>query len=317
MTQQILYFTSGSVPTEAEKTEIAAIEAVTNPFAVRLANGSMPVVNGISPDGPILQEVSFVAGTPPIEYADVPVFDINDVIPPELADTDAVVSDGVAVTTPVNGTAMTVTPSVAANSITSLQLQNTFAVVGNGALTTNLNGDSRSLTATVSANNITELQTIATIATVASAATAPVKNSEGVDLGAGVITVANRSIVGVAMPATFAGVTNAANVTCNLNGVSRVLTPTVADGVLTEMQTPATVAAVATAASAPVQNSAGAAIGAGTITVANRAITNIRLPATVAGVSNGAEITLDGFTYTFTVAAGVITAITSVEVGEP
>lgn len=239
MTQQILYFTAGSVPTEAEKTEIAAIEAVTNPFAVRLANGSMPVVNGISPSGPILQEVSFVAGTPPIEYAGIPVFDINDVIPPELADTDAVVSDGVAVTTPVNGTAMTVTPSVAANSITSLQLQNTFAVVGNGALTTNLNGNSRSLTATVSANNITELQTIATIAT------------------------------------------------------------------------------VATAASAPVQNSAGAAIGSGAITVANRAITNIRLPATVAGVSNGAEITLDGFTYTFTVAAGVITAITSVEVGEP
>lgn len=72
---------------------------------------------------------------------------------------------------------------------------------------------------------------------------------------------------------------------------------------------PATSAVVDDDDTAPVQNSAGAAIGTGTINVAANAVTNIRLPATVAGVSNGQALTVGGSTYTFTVANGVITAI--------
>ncbi len=84
-----------------------------------------------------------------------------------------------------------------------------------------------------------------------------------------------------------------------------------------------TQAVVSNAGTSPVQNSAGAAIANGTYTVASNAVTNIRLPATVGAVSNSGTVTCtvttttartagqsDSKTVTFTVANGVITAIT-------
>lgn len=84
----------------------------------------------------------------------------------------------------------------------------------------------------------------------------------------------------------------------------------------------ATQAIVSNAGTAPVQNSAGAAIGTGTYTVAASAVSNIKLPATVGAVSNSGTVTCtvttvsartagqaDSKVVTFTVAAGVITAI--------
>lgn len=82
-------------------------------------------------------------------------------------------------------------------------------------------------------------------------------------------------------------------------------------------------AVVTNAGTSPVQNSAGAAIASGTYTVASKAVTNIRLPATVGAVSNSGTVTCtvttttartagqsDSKVVTFTVANGVITAIT-------
>lgn len=82
-------------------------------------------------------------------------------------------------------------------------------------------------------------------------------------------------------------------------------------------------AVVTNAGTSPVQNSAGAAIANGTYTVASGAVSNIRLPATTAGVSNSGTVTCtvttttartagqsDSKVVTFTVANGVITAIT-------
>lgn len=82
-------------------------------------------------------------------------------------------------------------------------------------------------------------------------------------------------------------------------------------------------AVVTNAGTSPVQNSAGAAIASGTYTVASNAVSNIRLPATVGAVSNSGTVTCtvttttartagqsDSKVVTFTVANGVITAIT-------
>lgn len=82
-------------------------------------------------------------------------------------------------------------------------------------------------------------------------------------------------------------------------------------------------AVVTNAGTSPVQNSAGAAIASGTYTVASNTVSNIRLPATVGAVSNSGTVTCtvttttartagqsDSKTVTFTVANGVITAIT-------
>jgi len=85
-------------------------------------------------------------------------------------------------------------------------------------------------------------------------------------------------------------VSNGQALSVSLNGTAQQITPTVAAGALTALQTPVTAAVVANAGTAPVQNSAGAAVGTGTITVANRAVSNIRLAATIAGVANTAAV---------------------------
>lgn len=84
-----------------------------------------------------------------------------------------------------------------------------------------------------------------------------------------------------------------------------------------------TQAVVTNAGTSPVQNSAGTLIANGTYTIAASAVTNIRLPATSAGINN-AGTTNVSITFTtartagqvatalatYTVAGGVITAIT-------
>lgn len=92
-------------------------------------------------------------------------------------------------------------------------------------------------------------------------------------------------------------------------------TAAVANSALTGLRLAANRVALTSGATAPVQNSAGAAIGTGTITIATNAVSHVRLPATVAGVSNGAALTVPVTgTYTTTatiaVANGVITGIT-------
>lgn len=88
----------------------------------------------------------------------------------------------------------------------------------------------------------------------------------------------------------------------------------VADNVAT-LRLTANRVALTSGATAPVQNSAGAAIATGTITIANNAVSHIRLPATVAGLANGGSVTVrntagaDNHTATAIVAAGVLTGV--------
>ncbi|AXH71955.1 MAG: putative structural protein [Podoviridae sp. ctbj_2] len=121
------------------------------------------------------------------------------------------------------------------------------------------------------------------------------------------------------LPANQAVLSDAASVTLlpatGTTPAQGTATAAVAASAITGVRLAANRVAITTAATAPVQNSAGAAIGTGTITVAANAISNIRLPATVAGVSNGAALTVPVTgTYTNTatiaVANGVITGIT-------
>lgn len=89
------------------------------------------------------------------------------------------------------------------------------------------------------------------------------------------------------------------------------VTLAVSGNAITGATLPATNAVVANAGTIPVQNSAGAAIGTGTLTVANNNPTNIRLPATIAGVASGSQNITDAAgkasTATRTVSAGAIT----------
>ncbi|MEN5103789.1 hypothetical protein [Brucella anthropi] len=89
------------------------------------------------------------------------------------------------------------------------------------------------------------------------------------------------------------------------------VTLAVSGNAITGATLPTTNAVVANAGTIPVQNSAGAAIGIGTLTVANNNPTNIRLPATIAGVSSGSQNITDAAgkasTATRTVSAGAIT----------
>lgn len=78
---------------------------------------------------------------------------------------------------------------------------------------------------------------------------------------------------------------------------------------------PDTKAIVSDDDTAPVQNSAGAAIGTGTITVADNEISHVRLPATIASLSNGDSVSVlnsddaDPHTGTAVVSDGVLTGI--------
>lgn len=73
--------------------------------------------------------------------------------------------------------------------------------------------------------------------------------------------------------------------------------------------------AVTNGDTAPVQNSAGAAIATGTFRIVGNAITYIRLPATVAGVSNGGSVSVrnsagaDAHPATAVVASGALTGV--------
>lgn len=81
---------------------------------------------------------------------------------------------------------------------------------------------------------------------------------------------------------------------------------TVADNDLT-LRLAANRTVVASGVSLPVQNSAGATIGAGAVTVSGNAVQHVRLPANIAGVANGAQVQVDGAPVTLAVAAGALT----------
>ncbi|CAA2409743.1 Virion structural protein [Xanthomonas phage Suba] len=91
MTDKILYFTAGRIPTTAEKAEIAAIEALcVVPYSVGVRN---PID---SPNYGTPEEADYVAGTVPEEepYASLPEFDPADPPNPSLPADKAIVGNG-------------------------------------------------------------------------------------------------------------------------------------------------------------------------------------------------------------------------------
>lgn len=139
---------------------------------------------------------------------------------------------------------------------------------------------------------------------------------------AGVAAIAALNAAGITgtVDPLVAQVTNgtAVNVTTSAGvAVPGVETANVAASVLTSVSLPATAAVVNQAdANVVIQNSAGAAVtSAGVATVAAGVLSNVKLPATIAAVTNTVKVLAPAITgtwtngYTFTVAAGVITAI--------
>lgn len=108
MTQKIVYFTAGAVPTVEEAADIEALNALTQPpYAVKVSNGSVPPNLGMRPNPdpdpepedpeivPVLMDCDFVAGTIPADYDGLPVFDPqNPPDPNPLPGNQAVVTDG-------------------------------------------------------------------------------------------------------------------------------------------------------------------------------------------------------------------------------
>jgi hypothetical protein len=155
------------------------------------------------------------------------------------------------------------------------------AFVGNGdtvAVHNSAGGDSHDATAEVSSNTLTDVKFAATVAMVDDTDTVVVHNSAG-------------------------------------SAVAGTHTAEVALGVLTDVKLASTIAPVANSATVVVKNSAGTTVtGTHTAVVAAGVLTDVALASTVAPIVNGgtSSVTPSGTfatTVTFTVAAGVITAI--------
>ncbi|QZA70453.1 hypothetical protein AH03_40 [Erwinia phage AH03] len=116
MTDKIIYFTASEKATTAEIADIAALNAITEPYyALQVRNGRVPNVWGS------LETADYVAGTIPDAYEDVPVIDPDSPPAPGLSDTQAIVSTGQVVTI---GTA-TYTFTVVDNVITAIAVGTT------------------------------------------------------------------------------------------------------------------------------------------------------------------------------------------------
>jgi hypothetical protein len=148
----------------------------------------------------------------------------------------------------------------------------------------------------------------------------PVKNSAGATVQASATAaVSGNTVTGVSLPATQAVLSNGSTVGVK-NSVGATVdagaTAAVSAGVLTGVNLVATKAVLTNAdANIQVQNSAGAVISSACVAaIGSGVLSNIKLPATVAAVANGTKynavsVTGSGNFATFTVSAGVITAI--------
>lgn len=140
-------------------------------------------------------------------------------------------------------------------------------------------------------------------------------NNESTDYVSGTVPASGWTGIPVlnpdSLPGSGASVANGATVAVrnSTGGDSHNATAVVTGTTLTGVNLAATVALVDTADTLPLQNSAGTAAGNVTATVAAGVVSNVRTPATAAIVTNGQQLTIGGTTYTFTVAAGVISAI--------
>ncbi|WP_019170675.1 hypothetical protein [Pseudaminobacter salicylatoxidans] len=99
-TKKIIYFTAGSAVTSAEKADIAALNALTEPaYSVQVSNGA--VSSGLGKTGAgnsVLETCDYVAGSAPADYGVIPTFDPDDPPAPDVGASRAVVENGQSLT---------------------------------------------------------------------------------------------------------------------------------------------------------------------------------------------------------------------------
>ena len=118
--KRVLYFTAGNVTTTDEAADIAAItKAIHYGYELYVRNSQISTDTGTGPEA-----ANYVAGSVPDDYSGAPVFDIdNPPSNPFLPTTQAVVSNGQALTVPVTGTYTdTATVTVANGAVTGIEL---------------------------------------------------------------------------------------------------------------------------------------------------------------------------------------------------
>ncbi len=194
---KIIYFTASAVPTEDERSAIAAINASIH--TLNVSNSS--VDNGLG----TIEECDFVAGTVPSEYEGKPVFDPSS---GELEDDQAIVADGDTIT--VDGA--TVTLAVADNAITGATLPAPNAVVANAGTVPVQNSAGAAIgtgTLAVAANDLSNVRLPATVAGISNAGPVSVLPASGsTALAPGTAAVVSGALTGVRLAATAGIVTN-------------------------------------------------------------------------------------------------------------
>jgi hypothetical protein len=113
--KKVLFFIAGRVPTGSETTALNALLAETEQVNVQVRTASEQATYGSN-----LEQADYVAGASvPSAYSSVPVYKSGATLP----STQAVVSNGVALTIPVTGTYATkATPTVVNGVVTGIVL---------------------------------------------------------------------------------------------------------------------------------------------------------------------------------------------------
>lgn len=152
MTDRIIYFTAGKVPSTPELADIQKLNDAAEP-AYRV---NVMAATGDVKYGDDLKECEFVAGTVPTAYNAKTTIDPDNLPVRGLGPTQVVVNNAASITllpatgsTPAQGNA---TAAVAASALTGARLPATSAVVTNGQV---INVTGGTVTITVAANVVT------------------------------------------------------------------------------------------------------------------------------------------------------------------
>jgi hypothetical protein len=95
MTANIIYFTASDIPTSGELSDIDAWNAFAGAYSVTVANGGKAPGLGLDSEGdPFLSNASFVAGSVPAIYSDIPTVTIADFAGITLAANQVIITDG-------------------------------------------------------------------------------------------------------------------------------------------------------------------------------------------------------------------------------
>ena len=204
MTDKVLYFIAGNVPTVSELADIALLNAAAEPvYEIGVRSNLQPAEYGVDR----LEPAVYVAGTVPETFTDAvdenddPIY--TEIDPENLPDgggdlepTDAIVSNGGSVTVTHNngGTPRTGTVAVADNAVTGITLPVSVTTIANSnavQIRNSAGANAKAGTAVVAATGVFTGVNLP-------AASAIVDNNQSIPITGGtvVLTVANGVITG-------------------------------------------------------------------------------------------------------------------------